>query len=87
MKSQLSIQDELKQLSIDLPYGVKTPMRVPLGYFDEIENQIQAEIKQEKFLANLPKQIPYEVPTHYFNAFAENVKTHVALENALLFTK
>jgi hypothetical protein len=47
------------------------PLLVPAGYFDEFSASVTDRISAEKFLSTLPRSLPFEVPTGYFENLAE----------------
>lgn len=72
MNSRDSIQNELKDLSAELPLLQHSPFAVPAGYFDGLAASVLARIKvgedegASPLLASIPKGMPYAVPSGYF---------------------
>jgi hypothetical protein len=74
MQKKLNIiQEELKDLAIQLPIHPNMPFQIAETYFDEFSNNILESIRAEEVMANYSKGNPYEVPTGYFNQFEENI--------------
>ena len=67
------IQDELKDLAIQLPNYPNMPFQMPETYFDTFSNTILESIRAEEVIVNYSKGTPYEVPSGYFNQFEENI--------------
>ena len=74
------IQDELKQLGIQLPAHGKMPYHLPEAYFSDFEHHLQQELKEVRFLDTLPKNLPFNTPELYFEDFAANLKTAILLD-------
>ena len=75
MQNRNDILDELKAISPTL-FQVKekeTLPKIPLNYFAELTEDIIAQTHQENdFLSTIPKE-KIEIPTNYFNSFADNI--------------
>lgn len=80
MSSQKHIYDELRSLDSTLPVPDNNPVySVPEGYFNGLADRILAKVKQPEhsvqteleslspLLAGIPKQMPYSVPSFYFD--------------------
>ena len=75
MQNRNDILDELKAISPTLFQikGKETLPKVPLNYFAELTEMIIAQTQQENdFLSTIPKE-KIEIPTNYFNSFADNI--------------
>jgi hypothetical protein len=81
MNNSNYIASELKDQGINIPNGLKSPMNVPLGYFDDFSDSVIELIKDEDFLASLPKKMPFDVETNYFNLFENDILSTIKTEN------
>ena len=81
MNNSNYIASELKDQGINIPNGLKPPMNVPLGYFDDFSDSVLELIKEEDFLASLPKKMPFEVETTYFDSLESSILDQIKAEN------
>lgn len=83
MNSPNAIQNELKELSSNLPFENKQPVfTVPAGYFENFAAAVWAKIKSRQatpleeletispVLAAIPKKMPFSVPENYFQSLS-----------------
>ena len=81
MKNSNYIASELKDQGINIPNGLKPPMNVPLGYFDDFSDSVLELIKEEDFLASLPKKMPFDFETTYFDSLESSILDQIKGEN------
>ena len=81
MNNSNYIASELKDQGINIPNGLKPPMNVPLGYFDDFSDSVLELIKEEDFWASLPKKMPFEVETTYFDSLESSILDQIKAEN------
>ena len=94
MSSQKHIQDELRCLGSQLPLNTIQPFAVPEGYFDGLavnilatikgrEDGVQAELAElSPLLASLPKQMPYALPSSFFEESSRALDAITQPENS-----
>ncbi|MBL7771821.1 MAG: hypothetical protein JNM95_03040 [Chitinophagaceae bacterium] len=68
MKRNPEINQELKDLGVNIP-DVSLPMGVPEGYFNSFESNLLERLEIETVLEKLPKQLPYQLESGYFETF------------------
>lgn len=86
MNSPNPIQDELKELSSNLPFENKQPVfTVPAGYFENFAASVWEKIKSQglsareeletvsPLLAAVPKKMPFAVPENYFQSLGADL--------------
>jgi hypothetical protein len=81
MNNSNYIASELKDQGINIPIGLKSPMNVPFGYFDNISDSVLELIHEEDFLASLPRKMPFEVETSYFDSLEISILAQIKAEN------
>ena len=81
MNNSNYIASELKDQGINIPNGLKPPMNVPLGYFDDFSDSVLELIKEEDFLASLPKKMPFDFETTYFDSLESSILDQIKAEN------
>jgi len=81
MNNSNYIASELKDQGINIPNGLKSPMNVPLGHFDDFSDSVLELIHEEDFLASLPKKMPFEVETTYFDSLESSILDQIKAEN------
>lgn len=81
MENKNNILNELKDLGINLPKGLKSPNDVPVGYFDNFSGSVFELIKQENFLDSLPKKMPFEVESSYFSSLENDLKSKIFIDS------
>jgi hypothetical protein len=85
MNNSKNIVNELKDIGIDIPNGLKSPMDCPLDYFTNFSESVLDLIKEEDFLATLPKKMPYEIDNHYFQLSENEITSFVKAEESIDF--
>ena len=85
MNNSKNIVFELKDIGIDIPNGLKSPMDCPLDYFTNFSESVLDLIKEEDFLATLPKKMPYEIDNHYFQLSENEITSFVKAEESIDF--
>ena len=80
MNNSNYIASELKDQRIYILYGLKSPMNVPLGYFDNFSDSVLELIHEEDFLASLPRKMPFEVETSYFDSLEISILAQIKAE-------
>jgi len=85
MNNSKNIVNELKDIGIDIPNGLKSPMDCPLDYFTNFSESVLDLIKEEDFLATLPKKMPYEIDNHYFQLSENEIISFVKAEESIDF--
>ena len=85
MNNSKNIVNELKDIGIDIPNGLKSPMDCPLDYFTNLSESVLDLIKEEDFLATLPKKMPYEIDNHYFQLSENEITSFVKAEESIDF--
>lgn len=96
MNSRITIQNELKELNIQLPSEKGAEVySVPEGYFEGFAASVLNKIKAENassidelasvapFLAQIPKKMPFAVPEGYFGQATEGLSEWVKEEEDL----
>lgn len=81
MKKSSEIQQELKQLGVNLTAGFEPIQEIPEGYFQTFSNELKDRIKEDEFLSTLPKESPYQVPTGYFSDFSSELQHEIFLSS------
>jgi hypothetical protein len=81
MNNSNCIASELKDQRIYILYGLKSPMNLPLGYFDNFSDSVLELIHEEDFLASLPKKMPFEVEINYFDSLEISILAQIKAEN------
>ena len=85
MNNSKNIVTELKDIGIDIPNGLKSPMGCPLDYFTNFSESVLDLIKEEDFLATLPKKMPYEIDNNYFQLSENEITSFVKAEESINF--
>lgn len=85
MNNSKNIVNELKDIGIDIPNGLKSPMDCPLDYFTNFSESVLDLIKEEDFWATLPKKMPYEIDNHYFQLSENEIISFVKAEESIDF--
>ena len=80
MNNSKNIVNELKDIGIDIPNGLKSPMDCPLDFFTNFSESVLDLIKEEDFLATMPKKMPFALPKDYFQDFENELKTKIEIE-------
>lgn len=81
MNNSNYIASELKDQGINIPNGLKSPMNVPLGYFDDFSDSVLELIHKEDFWASLPKKMPFDVETTYFDSLEISILAQIKVDN------
>ena len=81
MNNSNYIASELKDQGINIPNGLKSPMNIPLGYFNDFSDSVLELIHEEDFLASLPKKMPFDVETIYFDSLESSILEQIKAEN------
>jgi hypothetical protein len=83
MNDSKNIANELKDIGIDIPNDLKSPMDVPFNYFTNFSESVLDLIKEEDLLATLPPRMPYEVENNFFQLNENEIISIVTTEDKL----
>jgi hypothetical protein len=80
MQQKINIEQELNDLQLKVPIVSMPEFSVPAGYFDNLEMSVLDRIHSEDFIAQLPKNMPFDAPQGYFDQLSNELNTSISLE-------